>query len=265
MLHGLVVLPVLFASPTLVSSSLCYVCENDFTLNYTVTAATVPSFSQCQLNNAAICWITVMWNRNTNTSSILVDSIDIPSTDDTVDKIITAIAEMKIASRHQIPQVSYMLSFVCLTDKCNDELTLKRILHSLVISENFAEKLTSLLQIVSPFIPQSAACYERMDSTEDCPRTDPSTCQRCQISVDKQSSSSQRICASCLHHSDDTNLLSRQVMFSLNTRTQMHNMAKISCQLKTCNSLKNIERVYTESKIQFDLEAFFSTSSDDSI
>jgi hypothetical protein len=90
-------------------------------------------------------------------------------------------------------------------DKYNDEVTLKQILRSLVIEEKFAQELIPLLQIVSPFDPLTAACYEFNNSTEDCPSTNLNTCQRCHISIDKQPPPSQQICATCSQISDDSN------------------------------------------------------------
>jgi len=100
-------------------------------------------------------------------------------------------ADMKAVNQRQMPQVSHSFGYVCLADKCNDEMSLKRILHSLVIEDKFAQELTPLLQIVSPFDPLTTACYEFNNSTEDCPSTNLSTCQRCHISIDKQPPPSQ--------------------------------------------------------------------------
>ncbi|CAF1356074.1 unnamed protein product [Rotaria sordida] len=241
-------------SPTLILSLQCYVYEGGFTLNYTVTSDTVPSFSKCQLINGGICWITVVWNQNNHTSSILVDSINTMFVNYTLEHIIMASADMTVVHQHEFPQ-----------NKCNDEMSLKQILRSLIIEDKFAQELTPLLEIISPFDAHSTACYDFNNSTIDCPSTDLGTCQRCHISVDKEPPSSQQICATCPYYSEDANSISRQIMFLLDSRTQSQNIAKINCQLKACNSIDNINRVYKASKITFDFEEFFKNYSNNNL
>jgi hypothetical protein len=168
-----------------------------------------------------------------------------------------ATADMYVIKQHEIPQVNHSFGYVCLSDKCNDEVNLKQILRLLVIEEKFAQELIPLLQIVSPFDPLAAACYEFNNSTEDCPSTDLNTCQRCHISIDKQPSPSQQICATCSQFSEDSNSVSHQSMFLLKSQIQSQNVAKINCQLKGCNSINNVNRVYETSKITFDFVEFF--------
>ncbi|CAF4966733.1 unnamed protein product [Rotaria sp. Silwood1] len=261
MLYTVVLLILLLKSPTLILSLQCYVCEGGFTLNYTVTSDTVPSFSKCQLISGGICWITVMWNQNNHTSSILVDSINTMFDNYALKHIIMASADMTVVHQHEFPQVNHSFGYVCLSDKCNDEMSLKQILRSLIIEDKFAQELTPLLEIISPFDAHSAACYDFNNSTIDCPSTDLDTCQRCQISVDKEPPSSQQICATCPYYSEDANSISRQIMFLLDSRTQSQNIAKINCQLKACNSIDNINRVYKASKITFDFGEFFKNYS----
>jgi hypothetical protein len=118
----------------------------------------------------------------------------------------------------------------------------------MVIEDQFAQELVSLLQIVSPFDSQSAAYSEFNNSTVDCPSEDLGSCQRCQISIDKQPSPSQQICATCPYYSEDNNSVSYQVMFVMDTRIQSQHVAKLSCQPKGCNSIDNVNRVDKGSK-----------------
>ncbi|CAF4100424.1 unnamed protein product [Rotaria sordida] len=236
---------------------ICYICEGGFTLNYTVTSDTVPSFSKCQLVNGGICWITVIWNQNNHTSSFLVDSINTLSVNYTSEHIIMASADMTVVHQHEFLQVNHSFGYVCLSNKCNNEMSLKQILHSLVIEDKFAHELTPLLEIISPFDTHSAACYDFNNYTVGCASTDLDTCQRCQISVDREPPPSQQICATCPYYSEDPNSISRQIVFLLDSRTQSQNIAKINCQLKACNSIDNINRVYKTSKITFDFGEFF--------
>jgi hypothetical protein len=199
-----------------------------------------------------------MWDQNTNKSSILVDIINALSDSYTSDRVIIGFAEMQVIHQHQIPQVNHSFGYVCMLDKCNDEMTLKRILRSLVIEDKFAQELTSLLEIVSPFDAKSAACYDFNNFTAACPLIDLDNCQRCEIAIDKEPSPlSEQICATCPQYSEDNNLVLHETTFYLDSRTQEQNVAKVNCQLRGCNSIDNVHRVYNTSKITFDFGEFF--------
>ncbi len=115
MLYSMILLLSLSTSSILVSSLQCFTCEGGFTLNYTVTNNTVPSFSKCQVVSGGICWFTVVWDRNRNQSSILVDSIDVARSDNyAVEHIIMASADIYVIKQHEIPQVNHSFSYVYL-------------------------------------------------------------------------------------------------------------------------------------------------------
>jgi hypothetical protein len=81
------------------------------------------------------CFITVIWNQNSKNSSVLVNSINALSVHYALEHIIMASADMKVTRQREIPQVRHSFGYVCLVDKCNDEIRLKRILHSLWLSK----------------------------------------------------------------------------------------------------------------------------------
>jgi hypothetical protein len=231
-----------------------------------VTTDTVPSFSECRLVNATQCTITVAWDLNINTTAIIVEGQNGPSTKNASEDFTTPMVFMETAHDKEIPILIHSLFFICMSgNKCNDEMSLKRILHSLVIEEKFVQELSSLIKVVSPFNAKSAACFEFNNSTGNCPPNDLENCQRCDISADKWFSSGEEFCATCPHFSSNSNLIMYTTTFILNNRIQLANHALLDCQLKGCNSINNINRIYKASKITFDFGEFFKNSSNDII
>ncbi|CAF1295428.1 unnamed protein product [Rotaria sordida] len=241
MFHTMYLFLLLSILPTLIASLQCYTCEAPFVLNYTVTSDTVPSFDNCQLINATQCTISVLWIPNLTRSVITLGYITIPLTNDTLHDYILAMAQMELALDKETPLVGHDLQFGCISwDKCNDQMTLKQILHSLVIEDKFAEELSSLIKVVQPFNNDSAAaCYAYSNTTDDCSPTSLNTCQRCQIFVDQWSSSSKEICATCPTDFIGMNWVVRESVFVLNNRTQLIDRVQLNCQLKGCNSIYN--------------------------
>jgi hypothetical protein len=143
------------------------------------------------------------------------------------------------------------------SDKCNDEMSLKRILRSMVIEDRFRQELLPLIQVVYPFDPKPAACFAFNNATDNCPPINLDDCQRCQISVNKVLSSSQEICATCHRNSVNINVIMHSTTFLLNDRTQFSDHVQLDCQLKGCNSIANANQIYKASNITFDFGRFF--------
>ncbi len=255
---------LLSVSPLGIVSLQCYTCDTPFTLNYTVTSDTVPSFTNCRLINGTQCTLSVIWLQKPAQSFIRLGYRTVPLTNDTLHYYILAMAQMEVIHDKEIPLVAHDLQFGCISwDKCNDEMSLKRILHSLVIKDKFAEEFSSLIQVHSFNKELAATCYEFNNSTDDCSPTNLDVCQRCQIFIDKWSSSSQQICATCPHDFVGINWLIRESIFLLNNRTQLIDRAQLKCQLKRCNSIYNANQIYKASSITFNFGEFFKNSSDD--
>ncbi|CAF3736110.1 unnamed protein product [Rotaria sp. Silwood1] len=262
MLYAMILIVFLSTSSISVSSLQCYSCKHFFVVNYLVTSDTVPSFSDCPLINATRCAIIVTWDLNNNDTVLLINNENVLSTKDTLEDSIAVMAYMERVPDQEIPIVAHYLQFVCMSsEKCNSELSLKKILHSLIIKDRFVQELTSLIQTVSPFVPQSAACRELNNFTIECPPTDLDACERCQILVDKWPSVSVELCATCPRTTPNGNLIARSTIFVLNNRTQLDDHVQLDCQLKGCNSVDNINRIYKTSKITFDFGKFFNLSS----
>ncbi|CAF4762302.1 unnamed protein product, partial [Rotaria sp. Silwood2] len=140
--------------------------------------------------------------------------------------MITPMAFMAVTHDKETPVVAHNLQLFCISwNKCNDEMSLKRILRSLIIEETFAQELTPLIRFVSPFDAKSAACLDFHNSTGECAPPDLSTCQRCEIFVDKWPCSGQEFCATCPHYFIPINLVIRSTTFVLNNRTQLADQA----------------------------------------
>ncbi len=257
MLCPIILLLLLSALPVLVSSIYCYSCPQLLVLNYPVTSETVPSFSDCQLINATQCLITVIWNENMNITAIDVDSRNSSSKINVAEDIITPMTLMEIGPDEETPLLAHSLFFSCMSsDKCNDEMSLRKILRSLVIEDQFRQELYPLIKIVSSFDAKSAACFNFTNTTTYCPPTDLNICRRCQISVDELLSFHEEICATCPQSRDNANAVLHSKTFLLNNQTQLADHVQLDCQLNGCNSIENINRVYTASKITFDFGEF---------
>ncbi|CAF4735173.1 unnamed protein product [Rotaria sp. Silwood1] len=216
MLYAMILIVFLSTSSISVSSLQCYSCKHFFVVNYLVTSDTVPSFSDCPLINATRCAIIVTWDLNNNDTVLLINNENVLSTKDTLEDSIAVMAYMERVPDQEIPIVVHYLQFVCMSsEKCNSEL-----------------KLTSLIQTVSPFVPQSAACRELNNFTIECPPTDLDACERCQILVDKWPSASVELCATCPRTTPNGNLIARSTIFVLNNRTQLADHVQLDCQLK---------------------------------
>ncbi len=132
--------------------------------------------------NATQCTVPIIWVQTPSTTIIALGYTNIPITNDTLRDYVDAMVLLSHTPDGESPIASHNLDFACVSwQKCNDEMNLKRILHSLIIENHFFEELYSLVQVVKPFTNESAAaCYEYVNITDDCQRTSLDACQRCQ-------------------------------------------------------------------------------------
>lgn len=246
-------------SPVLISSALqCYSCSELIIVNYLVTNSTVPSFSECQLVDATQCSLTVTWDENINVTAIAVNSQNASSVQSISGDAVTSMIVMEAGPYGGTPFFARELVLSCTSkDKCNDEMTLKRILRSLSIKDQLRQELLPLIQVIYPFNPNISACSNFTNSTSYCPPVDLTDCQRCEISVDRFSSSNPEVCATCRRSSVDVNAVIHSATFLLNGQTQLIDHVQLGCQTKGCNSIANINEIYRASNITFDFHEFF--------
>jgi hypothetical protein len=211
------------------------------------------------LVTATKCIITVFWLPKPVRTIIKLNYITTPITNDALDDSILALASLTLSPDDKTPLVSHDLDVGCLSwEKCNDEMSLKRILQSLKIEDKFIPEFVPLMDVVQPFTNKSAAaCYEYTNTTHDCSKTSLDTCQRCQISIDKWSPPAKEVCATCPSSSAGWNMVVRESLFILNNRTRLIDRAQIICQLPGCNSVNNGNEVFRASNISFDFGEFF--------
>jgi hypothetical protein len=253
------VLLLLFSAHAVVISSLqCYSCRQLIIVNYPVTSDTVPSFSDCELVSATQCSITVTWDKNINITTIAVETQSVSSMQNVSDDSVVAMALLEAGPYGGTPFSAHNLFFTCMTsDKCNDDMSLKRILRSVMIEDSFRQELLPLIHVVDTFDPKSAACFAFNNATDNCPSVDLDDCERCQISINKALPSSQEVCATCHRNSVNVNAVIHSKTFLLNNRTQFSDHVQLDCQLKGCNSIANINQIYKASNIKFDFGRFF--------
>ncbi len=194
----------------------CYLCP-PFVVNYLVTSDTVSSFSNCTLTNATGCEIVVIWNLNERLTGITVKCHYRPPISNISEGTLTPIIAMTMESGTETPLVSHEIYFSYMTSEiCNDQMDLKRVLHSLEMEEKFRQELSPLIQIVSPFDPKSAACVDFHNNTGYFFPEDLDHCQRYEISVDNLLPSGEEVCATCPEYPTLINGVSRSALFVLN-------------------------------------------------
>ena len=244
------------SSPVLVTSLRCASCR-PITVNYLVTSDTVPEFSQCAIINATRCLVTANWNENTNTTSILVSTIHEPVPQNMSKDLVTGMVFMENIHGQSNVMLSHALAYSCLSsDQCNNQNSLKQILRSLTIEDQFRQELSPLLKIVSPFDAKSAACFNFNNFTSNCPPDDLNTCERCQTAISKFSTFDE-VCGTCPEVSPNENVAVRSTVFVLEDRIRFADHVQLDCQLKGCNSMVNTNQIYKASTIKFDFDKFF--------
>ncbi len=147
-------------------------------MNYAVTSDRVPSFSDYQVVPAMGCLMSVTWDPDKHTTTILVDARYAVSVKDASQDTIIGMAYVQIEPDNQTSSLVHNLIFSCTSsDTCNDETGLKKILRSLVIEDQFRQELYALIKIASSFDAKSAACLDFTNFTDNCPTTDLKTCE----------------------------------------------------------------------------------------
>lgn len=249
--------------PILVAPLQCYSCTDPIVVNNSVTSETIPSFSQCQLVIGIQCMIYIHWDLDKNTTSIAVSAIDSITQNNVLDDTIMPMAFMNIGTnKNDLLSGHSLLYFCMLSNKCNNNTNLKKILSSLVIEDQFRQELSPLLQVVPSFDPKTAACFDFNNSTNQCSPKDLNHCPRCQTTFNTTNSSSTEMCATCPIDPVNANTILHSVTFSLSNQTKISEYVRLDCQLKGCNSIENVNRVYNTSIITFDFHEYFKNLSD---
>ena len=156
---------------------------------------------------------------------------------------------------------SRLLLYSCTTDQCNDRPSLLRAFQALSLEENF----TSLDRLFGsdniPFTEQSSCLDFSNSSDAGCPSmANPlSACSNCFL---LSTESPQQMCARCpIDSFKDKNMVNRQVYFLLENRTRLADTKTLRCTTKACNSLENWNKIGELSRLEFDFNRFYSSSS----
>ncbi|CAF3451756.1 unnamed protein product [Rotaria sp. Silwood1] len=146
--------------------------------------------------------------------------------------------------------------YECNTDQCNSISQLKRLLSSLMITDNLYQ-LTYLLNPVLPF--QGEWCYRGSNVTfEECDTTIPtSSCKQCILSGMINQTRTE-LCATCSSKDPDKGVLSHQMLFNMIDRTKT-TFWLIMCGREDCNTPAVGDSIRQKSDISFDFDKFFHT------
>jgi hypothetical protein len=220
---------------------------------------TVPAISsQCQSVNAARCGVWFEFLLTVNTTIIGVEAQTMPSARNDSQDMIKATILMSMMDSNLRTSLAHTVDYDCnSSDKCNGERALKNLLRSVVIEDQFQQELSPLLKVVSSFDAKAAECFNFNNATFPCSPADLSTCKRCEIEIAKSLSFNDQVCATCNSDAFEPNSVQRIKTFSLNNRTQDSDFAALNCQLRGCNSIENVNRVYQASKISLNFDEYF--------
>ena len=247
--------------PCFISALQCHFCPQPITVNYSVTADTIPSLENCVvIDDAKHCTVSILWLRDPILSVLIYiyDSDQKPETNETL----TMNVHLQNDGDNLPRRLSHDIQYTCQTeDRCNSVNTIKRIVNSTTLTEQFVKQFTSLLANNTSFTNASAAqCYSYMNVTNPnrCDPTDIDHCQRCHISIDYPSSIDDEICATCPKTMQSYNKILRTKTFLLDYRSQPTERIELWCQQQGgCNSMANINKIRQASELKFDYEKFF--------
>ena len=263
MFHTISLFVLLVTLPTFVVSLQCYDCPSEFSVNYSVTSDTLPPFGDCKLTTAIQCSVIIIWAQNPPQTLILLHHTSSPLMNGSLRDVILVFAKLELDVDNVTRRWGHVVDYKCtLSDGCNYDTNLKRLLDSLVVEDKFVEKFPSLIQNIESFNNDSATtCYRQSNSSRRCASTDFNGCRRCQIRVDQLPSASNEICATCPLETIDFNSINRESLFVLNNRSRLLDEVQLKCQLDGCNSLDNVNKIREASTITFDFNKFFQTPS----
>lgn len=260
------VILLLFSSRYSVLSLKCYINPLPFSLNYSVTFDTLPSFSNNTLiDTSGECTFTIIWLRNPEDSMIIFGYNDVILNENSSSSdLILASVEYQLEGDEYVKRLSHDVQLKCRSsDGCNNGINLKQVLKSIKIEEDFSNHFNSLITSNSSFNNQSINnCYFNLNSTNQCSPIDYFNCRRCQISMNLTNSSINDICATCPTITNYYNSIIRDKIFIINNRSEQMDRVQLSCQIgEHCNSIENVYLIRQFSVIIFDFDKYFSSSS----
>lgn len=253
------VLLVLFNSLVLTSSLQCYKCDILLILDDILTDDNIPSIStspQCSLVTASRCrvWFQILLNVKTSIIGVEIETGGpSPSINNSSEEIVTGGILLNSRFNDYNTSLSHSVSYESNSkDKSNDENTIKRLLHSVKIEDEFQQTLSALLDPVPSFDPKTAECLIMNNMTTSvCVPPLYESCKRCEI-INKKD----EFCATCNSDAFVVNSIERTKTFVLNNRTQDFSSASLNCQKQACNTGVYLNLAYQTSRITFDSSKF---------
>jgi hypothetical protein len=254
---------ILFVLAFHTASSLeCYKCAESH-VDFWIDAKTLPSFpTNCSLVTAKKqCTAAIRWFTLRDGKESYVDYSDdfdldfLPKDSSLFFAFVDIERELQTASTRA-------LIYSCMTDNCNDQASLQRALNSLTLEENFAPLDVLFNKDTANFTDQSS-CVNFSNSTHlECP-TQASPLSSCSSCLLLEMESFQEVCARCpaVPPGPNVDFVDRQVFFFLENRTRLADKSTLVCRTKGCNALNNVEKVHQLSKLEFDFNKFFASSS----
>jgi hypothetical protein len=142
---------------------------------------------------------------------------------------------------------------------CNNEVTMKNLLNSLVLEERFTEEFYTLIQAEKFDNKTAATCFRFTNIPSTCEMPNLESCTRCTTDVYQSSGGNENICASCesLIEGNDIQSKSQFIFYNRTRLDRIH----IGCQRAGCNSMETINKIRQFTTITFDFDRFLGPSS----
>ncbi|CAF1624540.1 unnamed protein product [Adineta ricciae] len=231
--------------------------------NYIVTTDTIPKeFGDCPIRrNRISCYINLRWLLTSKQTGIFISSIGDEMKNSSfisAGNVLSAYAYLNIERKKEFFLHSFTYS--CSSDRCNDINTFKRILYSLIITDQFNDIKNRLIP-VEPFDGHWCLMFSNKTSIDTCSEkipVDPTDCKQCSTRY-LQDSEGNRICAGCFTDRFLLPSITRLIEFNITGRTT-NDRSFIECQSKNCNGVETMQLIREKSTIRFNYDQFLNTT-----
>jgi hypothetical protein len=223
-----------------------------------MTPTTIPALpSDCTVVQAAACWVNVYWELDFQQTFLEFRARPGPGSANPSNDSVSVRILRGMERDNQTLSSGREVNYECdSSDKCNSPESLQKVLSALTVEDQFQQEIGPILKLIFPFNPRDADCVYFHNTTFRCPPPDLRRCRRCLVEAGQQQTRGEDVCATCEVEEARDNFVERFKLFSLNDPSRDVDVAGIGCQLKGCNTVSNVNRVFQASTIKFNTEKF---------
>jgi hypothetical protein len=169
---------LLSSSSCLVGALECYKSYQHI-LNYTVTSATLPSFNESEIVSNDECWVEIVWYENPSFSVLILYGKGTSARDDFGRDELFVDIQLFLEPFQTTIESEHSLKYRCASaNLCNNEVTMKNLLNSLVLEERFTKEFYTLIQAEKFDNKTAATCFRFTIIPSTCEMPDLESCTR---------------------------------------------------------------------------------------